>query len=578
VTEVIINLDELSLTLVFLLEDDLTLKFSDEVKLEKWRRGLERQIVVLLAPDGNASSSIDDDHFTSEISGIGRTFESRGSNRIRGSEGGFDNEGPNSSKMEEGILSLLGTRVRHFGHALTRQLDIPIESTGSSVSYKFRKDQARSVTIRSPSDEKDDLTNRCTSSAREQNITPGQLAKRARLAAWLQLSGTGTRKSSFVRRTPAFSGRTATKVKSDDNDEEHGSDSEVCVPDVKGVRRMRLFGGLEKGRSNSTSVFGDEESERRNKSFMISVGTQTEETEISQTSRDRSFCLSSGSESDLAGNGKRSKEWNPEREKGRNSTTDNMEIFIGDDCGDDEKEIDGFGGMTIKKQQSYSTADEMDEDIAQQYAAMFNSDRNSRINSMGAATEHLEKSGSFHAKKGIRSHADPMSNHECIRPGDVSLHFKRNANSNSFQNEENISKQGQKKHLQYYSSHNSLNSPTGSNINFSPISPPASISSLPSSPLSPLMLPVEVIEFEELSLGRLLGSGSEGAVHAAWYRETPVAVKSFNRMEDSVHEVSKILLQVCELCIFAQFCCFHTHNYLSIFMYIVPTRYIIIML
>ncbi|PRW44254.1 3-phosphoshikimate 1-carboxyvinyltransferase isoform A [Chlorella sorokiniana] len=53
---------------------------------------------------------------------------------------------------------------------------------------------------------------------------------------------------------------------------------------------------------------------------------------------------------------------------------------------------------------------------------------------------------------------------------------------------------------------------------------------------------VDVIDFEELSFGKLLGAGAEGAVYAAWFLESPVAVKKFNRVEDSLHEVQMYLL------------------------------------
>ena len=40
-----------------------------------------------------------------------------------------------------------------------------------------------------------------------------------------------------------------------------------------------------------------------------------------------------------------------------------------------------------------------------------------------------------------------------------------------------------------------------------------------------LQTSVELIPYEELKWGRFLGRGAEGAVYAAWYLETPVAVK-----------------------------------------------------
>ncbi|KAL4428326.1 hypothetical protein ABPG75_002415 [Micractinium tetrahymenae] len=52
---------------------------------------------------------------------------------------------------------------------------------------------------------------------------------------------------------------------------------------------------------------------------------------------------------------------------------------------------------------------------------------------------------------------------------------------------------------------------------------------------------VDVIDIEELSFGKMLGAGAEGAVYAAWFLESPVAVKKFERAEDSLHEVEMYL-------------------------------------
>ena len=48
---------------------------------------------------------------------------------------------------------------------------------------------------------------------------------------------------------------------------------------------------------------------------------------------------------------------------------------------------------------------------------------------------------------------------------------------------------------------------------------------------------VETIEYNDLEFGKFLGSGAEGAVWAAWYLDTPVAVKQTN----SVHELEMTL-------------------------------------
>jgi hypothetical protein len=78
--------------------------------------------------------------------------------------------------------------------------------------------------------------------------------------------------------------------------------------------------------------------------------------------------------------------------------------------------------------------------------------------------------------------------------------------------------------------HRSSNFPAGGGV------PP----SMPTN-ASLLTISVDVVDFDDLQLGKVLGVGSEGSVHAAWYLDTPVAVKQFNRMEDSLHELGMYL-------------------------------------
>jgi hypothetical protein len=65
--------------------------------------------------------------------------------------------------------------------------------------------------------------------------------------------------------------------------------------------------------------------------------------------------------------------------------------------------------------------------------------------------------------------------------------------------------------------------------------------SLRSGAAANLAVSVDVIDFDALSVGKLLGSGSEGDVHAAWYLETPVAVKRFNNFDDASYEAGMYL-------------------------------------
>ena len=43
---------------------------------------------------------------------------------------------------------------------------------------------------------------------------------------------------------------------------------------------------------------------------------------------------------------------------------------------------------------------------------------------------------------------------------------------------------------------------------------------------------MEMILYEELAFGKFLGKGAEGAVYAAWYLETPVAVKQTESLSE----------------------------------------------
>lgn len=59
--------------------------------------------------------------------------------------------------------------------------------------------------------------------------------------------------------------------------------------------------------------------------------------------------------------------------------------------------------------------------------------------------------------------------------------------------------------------------------------------------LQSLSFSIDVIDFGSLKVGKLLGSGSEGDVYAAWFQETPVAIKRFNNLDDAAYEVGMYL-------------------------------------
>ena len=43
---------------------------------------------------------------------------------------------------------------------------------------------------------------------------------------------------------------------------------------------------------------------------------------------------------------------------------------------------------------------------------------------------------------------------------------------------------------------------------------------------------MEIIDYSDLEMGKFLGQGAEGTVHAAWYLETPVAVKQTSSVQE----------------------------------------------
>lgn len=62
-----------------------------------------------------------------------------------------------------------------------------------------------------------------------------------------------------------------------------------------------------------------------------------------------------------------------------------------------------------------------------------------------------------------------------------------------------------------------------------------SIMATPKSPLShqkSVSVNVELIDFKQLIFGKMLGQGAEGPVYAAWFHETPVAVKRVSSQEE----------------------------------------------
>ena len=59
--------------------------------------------------------------------------------------------------------------------------------------------------------------------------------------------------------------------------------------------------------------------------------------------------------------------------------------------------------------------------------------------------------------------------------------------------------------------------------------------------LTAASITVDIVEYQDLTFGKLLGDGSEGSVYAAWLHDSPVAIKQFNNPASSTHEVQMYL-------------------------------------
>jgi hypothetical protein len=59
--------------------------------------------------------------------------------------------------------------------------------------------------------------------------------------------------------------------------------------------------------------------------------------------------------------------------------------------------------------------------------------------------------------------------------------------------------------------------------------------------LTAASITVDIVEYQDLTFGKLLGDGSEGSVYAAWLHDSPVAIKQFNNPSSSIHEVQMYL-------------------------------------
>lgn len=320
------------------------------------------------------------------------------------------------------------------------------------------------------------------------NLKSGQFMKLAQLGSWLHMPGVVYPRKEVAPDKPRFLSEKYKLKKLESLNSDYEAKIISNTDNTKPRKRQQTwlpFLRNSEGRRNMSYGLQRKDFEVNfdGQKLMITVGTQTEEEDIAVgfgTGTDENFMAVNGSFS--MQKMPRTSSMSPQHIARSGS---NIDLFHGSNS-----------SQNGKKAETY----QFDADIASHYASMFS----------GATADSF-------ASLGDHSPARPDVYHK----NDSSRRINKSVSWSPSISQ--VSK------LSLFST-NTCSSPGSSSV--------GETASSPSSQLSAVMLPVEVIELEELVFGRILGSGSEGAVQAAWYRETPVAVKSFNRMEDSAHEVS----------------------------------------
>lgn len=484
VQEVISSPETLTLTLTFVLDPELALKFQDVAIMKQWQRGLEHAMVLIMRPDANpvASDDLEDPrgphHHHDPTSSSRDGSPMVGGRKTAGRKEKAQTEDEHAAHLEEGMLHLLGMNVRRMGKTFSRSRSsgistgTPTESTrlGSEVSGEAGTPESASRPA---------LT---TSASKLRTASAIQLQKRQRMAAFLAAAAATVGRLNPGKSSPGgwLMSRPRPPVEPEDRSALRHDEDELEGDSAAAGKRRRVE--------------------------MVTVGTQTGDIDLELIATSSAY-TSQLPPGDSAATSSGPAE-NPEEDLAAQYAGLMAAAMAAGDGG-------GGGGGWGEWPSPAAGGDTADRGALSSQPSPFGFGRPDRTDTTEAAESTPAKNRSSVPRLGFSTPS--------AAPGSaISGRLRSNLSPPL----------------------SPTPSTSASSIAAALRSPTLSRAATPASPTSmtaPLAISVDVIDFDELSMGKLLGAGSEGAVYAAWYLETPVAVKRFNRVEDSLHEVGMYL-------------------------------------
>jgi hypothetical protein len=528
--------------LTFVLDPELTLLFPNEVMLEQWRRGIEHAMVLLMRPDGGALglTSLHNDSLGGQRGG--------GTTALTGVLASTSNASDVDSQLEEGMLRILGMNIRRIRKPFSKQqqqqqqptitttMTIKEDGVGTPpIISRTHSTSGGTAEVQHPSSTgTPDITPIASLARTHTAHTPttaaaativenaGQILKRQRMAAFLSSAAAATvgRLQSTSGKMP-FSAPLSSSTAPGAAASSPGS-ARVFFPWL----RTSASPAAGAGSIAATKQYSDDEEydasfregggslrRKKRRGALVSVGTQT----------------------------------------------DDLEIEIELSYASVDREIAPATNTTVRTTTGTITSDEENAYLASGYAELMAAAAAAASSSSaggggggggfgfggGSTTSHLiTDNGEFGVGRKISETPPALAPLPQAGALDPSRNTPSPLGALAVSIPESLT--GASNVLNGVNFGGGIRSPTGMTLATTPgtpsaLSPTTSASAAALSPSGQLAISVDVVDYEELSMGKLLGAGSEGAVYAAWYLETPVAVKRFNRVEDSLHEVAMYL-------------------------------------
>ena len=560
VQEVLSSSEALTLTLTFVLDSELTLLFPNEVMLEQWRRGIEHAMVLLMRPDADGALGSSSMHTLHKNS-----LEERRRSAAAGGGGGGGAQqitardaasaGAASvvdSDVEEGIIRILGINIRKISRSVSKQ-----SARGGTTEANELECSTPPITSRTHSTTEvrgttTPIVPTVTTPDNAVVASAGQLQKRQRMAAFLSAAAAAT-----VGRLHSSAGKISV---SSPTSSSTPITTAAGVPGSASPASARMFlpwlrvsamspaAAIGNDTSVATNIAsgeydsgddisvreGENPSRKKRRGALVSVGTQTDDVEIeielSSPSVDQHVPGAAKSTPAYTTSTITSDEENAYLASGY---AELMAAAAAAAAAGDSNDVGGgsFGNSTSKTTSTPIPA-----------ASGFGFGQKYTKPSSGplAALPFIDGTRTPTASKTSQLGAVALSIPDSVTgaPSPVSnnLHGGNGVNFGGLRSPTTTTTTTTTAMTLATAS-----ATPGTPSAFSPAASATTPQNLMASPSSQLAISVDVIDYEELAMGKLLGAGSEGAVYAAWYLETPVAVKRFNRVEDSLHEVAMYL-------------------------------------